>query len=88
MYKQDVTISDMMVIKKDSKSKILYLTDIIYFGAFHFFTSCIISSNQMVWYHNSMLTGSTTVQGGFLNEIENLNICNERHASAAIYSQK
>jgi hypothetical protein len=35
-----------------------------------------------------MLTGSTTVQEGFLNEIANLNICNERHATAAIYSQK
>jgi hypothetical protein len=35
-----------------------------------------------------MITGSTTVQEGFLNEIEDLNICNERHATAAIYSQK
>jgi hypothetical protein len=27
------------------------------------------------------------VQEGFLNEIENLNICNKRHATAAFYSQ-
>jgi hypothetical protein len=33
-----------------------------------------------------MITDSTTIQEGFLNKIENLNICNEKHATAAIYS--
>jgi len=27
----------------------------------------------MVWYHDGMITDSTTVQKEFLNEIENLN---------------
>jgi hypothetical protein len=47
IYKQDVMISDNIVIKKDNKSKILYLRDIIYFGAFHI-TSRIILSNQTI----------------------------------------
>jgi len=76
-YKQDVTISDKMIITKD----------VIYFEAFYF-TSYIISSNQIVWYHNDMITGLTTTQEGFLNKIENFNICNKKHAIAAIYSPK
>jgi len=87
IYKCNIRISDKIVIRKDNKSKVLYLRGIIYFGGFHF-TSCIISLDQMVWYYDGMTSGARPIQEGFLDQIENLNVSNERDATVLIYAQK
>ena len=70
-----IFINVILVIRKDNKSKVLYLRGNIYFGGFHF-TSHIISLDQMVWYCDGMTSGARPIQEGFLDQIENLNVSN------------
>ncbi|KAJ7451417.1 hypothetical protein FB451DRAFT_1051564, partial [Mycena latifolia] len=66
----------------------LRLRGVIYHGAGHF-TSRIITSGGIMWFHGSMTTRSTSVRHGMLQDLvstRDLHFCNGRKAVAAIYA--
>ncbi|KAF8870572.1 hypothetical protein BD779DRAFT_1455088, partial [Infundibulicybe gibba] len=62
------------------------LRGIIYFGSSHF-TSCILTEEGILWYHDGVSTGKNTEREGLLSESMDLLQCEGREATAAIYTQ-
>src|SRR5204863_8578473 len=73
----------------ENGTKTLDLRSIVYHGQYHF-TSCIISSQKQVWYHDGMTTGKTCSYDGMLNDMtdNDLSKCRQRYLSLAVYTQK
>jgi hypothetical protein len=54
----------------DGESIVLKVRGLIYHGNFHF-TSCIIGTDGIVWYHDGITTGSTCENVGDFNKFYN-----------------
>ena len=75
-YDFDVSIDDRNIQYK--------LCGIIYFGDSHF-TSRILYDN-MVWFHDSVVTGQTTIYEGIVHDLlDSLNTCRGKDASLVVY---
>jgi len=61
------------------------LRGIIYFGADHF-TSCIITDQTLIWYHDGMETEADVEYEGTIGNIQDLNTCRGKTAIVAIYT--
>ena len=71
-----------------SERTALKLKGLIYFGGFHF-TCHIISNDGVIWFHDGMVTESTTVLDGKLDEMtsEQLHTCRGKKLEIAVYAQ-
>ena len=64
-----------------------YLKGIIYYGGFHF-TACIIQQDNTVWFHDGQLGRYCNLERSIQEfNKDDLNYCNNRRASLAIYIQ-
>ena len=84
-----IGISEHMTFK-DGKTLIhMKLRGIMYFGNFHF-TSCIIDSNENVWFLDGMVTGQTSSNEGKLHEYttESMKTCKGENAAVVIYAHE
>jgi hypothetical protein len=72
----------------DNQITTLKLRGIVYYGNFHF-TARIISADGIIWYHDGMTTGCTTVREGRLDDAEYnaLLHCRAKTLALAIYAQ-
>ena len=61
------------------------LRGIIYFGYDHF-TSCIITHDNMCWYHDGIITGNVMEYEGYMSSLNDVTECRGRHAGIAIYT--
>ena len=61
------------------------LKGLIYYNHNHF-TSCIITDNNMCWYHDGMTTGPNMACEGHINTIPNLLFHTDMQANTAIYA--
>jgi hypothetical protein len=62
------------------------LRGVVYYGNNHY-TSCIVSENKSVWYHDGIQTGKDmTFEGAVLSKkSKNWNIYNNKHAVLFVY---
>jgi hypothetical protein len=82
-----VTGIKIKCIDGDQRS-VLKLKGLIYFGGFHF-TCRIISEDDVMWFHDGMVTGSDTVLDGKLDEMsyEQLHTCRGKKLEIAVYAK-
>ena len=73
----------------EGEIKILNLRGIVYHGGYHF-TSCIVSSEQKIWYHDGINTGKLCFRDGILRSQseDRLRVCQGRNLVLAVYAQK
>ena len=81
---ENTEINPNLIIPVNGEQREYILKGITYFGQNHF-TSCIISNEKVVWYHDGMTTGPTMEHQGPLHSIPDLTICKGRQACIAIY---
>ena len=61
----NITLSKAVEFKGDDGMKVLQLKGIVYHGDFHF-TSCIVSSDGVVWFNDGITTGRQCKKDGDL----------------------
>jgi hypothetical protein len=69
--------------------KTLSLRGIVYYGNYHY-TSRIIDINRKVWFHDGMITGSSSqLEGSAVNVEERyFNKCNHKNVALLVYAQE
>ena len=67
---RNIKIRKTLKFVQDGKSIGLKVRGLIYHGDFHF-TSCMIGTDEIVWYHDGMTTGSTCKNEGDFDKFSN-----------------
>ena len=67
---RNIKICKTLKFVQDGKSIVLKVRGLIYHGDFHF-TSCMIGTDEIVWYHDGMTTGSTCENEGDFDKFSN-----------------
>ena len=84
------TSHSLEFLTENNKIKVLKLRGIVYHGGYHF-TSCIVTSEQHIWYHDEINTGKICVRDGTLGNITDdglrLRVCRGRDLTLAVYAQ-
>ena len=75
-------------LKFEQKGEVLDVRGLIYHGDFHF-TSCIIGSDGMVWYHDGITTRSSCENEGDFNKFsfKNLLKCSGKNLILVVYAR-
>ena len=82
---QDLQINHTFHIEINNQECVYKLHGIVYYGDSHF-TACVISNNDMVWYHDGIATGrSLSYEGTFQNFNRPLKTCGSKEAVIIIY---
>ena len=74
---RNIKISKTLKFVQDGGSVVLKVRGLIYHGVFHF-TSHIIGTDNIVWYHDGMTTGSTCKNEGDFDNFSNREIMNSK----------
>ena len=64
-----------MKFEQEGETLVLNVRGLIYYGDFHF-TSCIIGTHGIVWYHDGMTTGSNCENDGDFDKLSSNNLLN------------
>ncbi|KAJ7452026.1 hypothetical protein FB451DRAFT_1051022, partial [Mycena latifolia] len=82
-----VVLDRLIKLRCADRTAVLRLRGVIYYGAAHF-TARIITAGGVMWFHDGLATGKSTVRQGTLQDLtsgKELHFCNGRKAVAAIY---
>ena len=60
---RNIKVSRTLKFEQEGETVVLGVKGLIYHGGFHF-TSCIIGTDGIVWYHDGMTTGSSCKNEG------------------------
>ena len=77
MNMRNIKVSKTLKFEKEGRMVVLDVRGLIYQGDFHF-TSCIIGTDGIVWYHDSMTTGSNCENDGDFDKFSSNNMLNCR----------
>src|SRR6202044_194682 len=83
----NITLSKTIGFKGDDRMKVLQLKGMIYHGDFHF-TSCIVSSDGVVWFNNGITTGRQCKKDGDLGTMSSRKVmkCRGKKLVLEIYT--
>src|SRR6202050_5973387 len=83
----NITLSKTIGFKGDDGLKVLQLKGIVYHGDFHF-TSCIVSSDGVVWFNDDITTGRQCKTDGDLETMSSKKLmkCRGKKLVLAIYT--
>jgi hypothetical protein len=79
----DCVLSQMLNIPVHDQQAQYKLSGIIYHGNNHF-TSRIVNSAGMVWFHDGLVTGNSMVYDGLIDSLD-LSVCRSKLATLALY---
>jgi hypothetical protein len=74
---RNIKVSKTLRFEQEGKTVILNVRGLIYHGDFHF-TSRIIGTNGIVWYHDGMITGSNCENDGDFDKFSSNMLLNSR----------
>jgi hypothetical protein len=74
--------------EQEGETVVLNVRGLIYYGNFHF-TSCIIGTDAIVWYHDGMTTGSNCENDGDFDKLSSNNLlnCKESKLILLVYAR-
>src|SRR5882672_9665918 len=75
MNMRNIKVSKTLKFEQEGRMVVLDVRGLIYHGDFHF-TSCIIGTDGIVWYHNGMTTGSNCENDGDSDKFPPNNLLN------------
>ena len=83
----NITLSKTIGFKGDDGMKVLQLKGIVYHGDFHF-TSCIVSSDGVVWFNDGITTGRQCKKDGDLETMSSRKVmkCRGKKLVLEIYT--
>ncbi|KAF9459637.1 hypothetical protein BDZ94DRAFT_1312254 [Collybia nuda] len=81
---QVLHIEDKLQILVNNMRYEYQLRGLIYYGDSHF-TSRIVDSSGMTWFHDGIITGSQMVYEGYISSMGNCLTCGDKTAIAALY---
>ena len=83
----NITLSKTIGFKGDDGMKVLQLKGMVYHGDFHF-TSCIVSSDGVVWFNDGITTGRQCKKDGDLETMSSRKVmkCRGKKLVLAIYT--
>ena len=85
---RNIKLSKTLKFEQEGETVILDVRGLIYHGGFHF-TSCIIGTDGMVWYHDGMTTGSSCENEGDFDKLSSKNLlkCKGKKLILVVYAR-
>ena len=80
---RNIKVSKTLKFEQDGETVVLDVRGLIYHGDFHF-TSRIIGTDGMVWFHDGLVTGNSMVYDGLIDSLD-LSVCRSKGATLALY---
>jgi hypothetical protein len=74
---RNIKVSKTLKFEQESRTVVLDVRGLIYHGDFHF-TSRIIGTDGIVWYHNGIITGSNCENDGDFDKFSSNDLLNYR----------
>ena len=70
---RNIKLSKTLKFEQECETVVVDVRGLIYHGGFHF-TSCIIESDGIEWYHDGMTTGSSCENEGHFDKMSSRNL--------------
>jgi len=85
---KNIRVSKTLNFEQEGETVVLYVRGLIYHGDFHF-TSCIIGSDGIVWYHDGINTGSSCENEGDFDMFSSRNLlkCRGKKLILVVYAR-
>ena len=76
---RNIKLGKTLKFEQEGETVVLYVKGLIYHGDFHF-TSCVIETGGIVWYHDGMTTGSSCENEGDSDKMSSRHLlkCNRK----------
>src|ERR1700728_2169517 len=84
----NIKVSRSVKFEHEGETVVLDVRGLIYHGDFHF-TSCIIGTNGIVWYHDGITTGSSCESEGDFDKLSSRNLlkCKGKKLILVVYTR-
>ena len=85
---RNIKISKALTFEQEGETVVLDVRGLIYHGDFYF-TSCIIATDDTVWYHDGMTTGSSCENEGDFDKFSSRNLlkCKGKKLTLVVYAR-
>ena len=85
---RNIEVSKTLKFEQEGDTVVLDIRGLIYYGDFHF-TSCIIVSDGVVWYHDGITTRSSCENEGDFNKFSSKNLlkCRGKNLILVVYAR-
>src|SRR6266481_7779075 len=85
---RNIKVSETLKFKQEGETVVLDVKGLIYHGDFHF-TSCIIGTDGIVWYHDGMTTRSSCEDEGDFDKFSSRNLlkCQGKKLILVVYAR-
>jgi hypothetical protein len=85
---RNIKVSKILKFEQEGETVVLDVTRLIYHGDFHF-TSCIIGTDGIVWYHDGMTTGSSCENEGDFDQFSSKKLlkCKGKRLILVVYGR-
>ena len=70
---KNIKVSKTLKFEQEGETVVLHVRGLIYHGDFHF-TSCIIGTDGIVWYHDGLTTGGSCESKGDFDKLSSRNL--------------
>ena len=85
---RNIKLNKTLKFEQEGETVVLDVRGLIYHGDFHF-TSCIIGTDGIVWYHDGMTTGSSCENEGDFDKFSSRNLlkCKGKKLILVVYAR-
>ena len=85
---RNIKVSRTLKFEQEGKTVVLDVRGLIYHGDFHF-TSCVIGTDGIVWYHYGMTTGISCENEGDIDKMSSRNLlkCKGKKPILVVYAR-
>jgi len=85
---RNIKVNKTLKFEQEGETVVLNVRRLIYHGDFHF-TSCIVGTDGIVWYHDDMITGSSCENEGDFDKFSSKKLlkCKRKRLTLVVYAK-